>query len=219
MTKKQKTPWPTKAVMHQIYDKHLWGGDNFDFYSGDGSHNSKIVAPYLKAVIAFLKSFPNPITACDLGCGDFNIGQHLAPHTKVYKAVDIVEPLIERNKNAFKADYLEFHCLDISKDKLPLGDCAILRNVLQHLSNPEIQKIVNKLEGFKYIILTEHVPAGDFIPNKDIIAGQGIRLKQNSGVDIECAPFNLKTKTTQCLTEYDIEKPKSKITTTLYQIS
>lgn len=45
MTKKVKAPWPTKDVMTQIYDRHLWGGNEFDFYSGAGSHDPKIIAP------------------------------------------------------------------------------------------------------------------------------------------------------------------------------
>ena len=65
--------------------------------------------------------------------------------------------------------------LDIAADYLPSGDCALLRQVLQHLSNAEVQNILRKITGFKYIILTEHLPNGDFIPNKDVISGQGIR--------------------------------------------
>ena len=54
---KFKQPWPTKAVMAQIYEKHFWGGTNFDFYSGYGSHDPDIIKPYIEAVSNFLKSF------------------------------------------------------------------------------------------------------------------------------------------------------------------
>ena len=56
---------------------HLWGGKDFDFYSGSGSHDSQIIEPYLDAVSTFLKSHNNTLTVCDLGCGDFNIGKQL----------------------------------------------------------------------------------------------------------------------------------------------
>lgn len=218
MEKKTKKPWPTKAVMNQIYEQHLWGGTEFDFYSGFGSHNTKITQPYLNALIKFLKSFPEPLVVCDLGCGDFNIGKQLTPYTKNYIAVDIVESLIDKNKTSFKAGNLEFRCLDISKDKLPSGDCALLRNVLQHLSNSEIQQIVNKLANYKYLILTEHIPEGDFMPNKDIISGQGIRIKKNSGVAILQAPFNLKIKEKKTLDEYVLKNNKGRIVTSLYKL-
>lgn len=216
--KKFKTPWPTKAVMEQIYEKHLWGGEGFDFYSGEGSHNPKIVAPYIRAVITFLKANNNALAVCDLGCGDFNVGSLLLPYASKYIAVDIVEELVERNKSLFRAHHLEFHCLDISKDELPKADCVILRQVLQHLSNKEIKGIVEKLSKYKYIILTEHIPNGEFIPNKDIISGQGIRLKYNSGVAVLKAPFNLKVKQATILDEAILEKGKGQVITTLYQL-
>jgi len=205
VTKRTKTPWPTKDAMDQIYDKKLWGGTEFDFYSGSGSHDINIVAPYVKTVITFLETHHNNLTVCDLGCGDFNIGKQLTKHTKKYIAIDIVESLIDRNKKLYQAENLEFHCLDISKDELPVADCIILRQVLQHLSNAEIMSTVKKLRNYKYIILTEHLPIGDFTPNKDIISGQGIRLKQHSGVNLLEAPFNFKVKNETVLGEYILE--------------
>ena len=161
------------------------------FYSGEGSHALEQVVPYVNKVKAFLQSFNNSLTVCDLGCGDFNIGKQLFPYTKKYIAVDIVEDLIQYNTQQFKANHLEFLCLDISKDNLPKADCVILRQVLQHLSNKEIKAILEKLYQYKYIILTEHLPVGIFEANKDIISGQGIRLKKKSGVAILKEPFYL----------------------------
>jgi hypothetical protein len=216
--KKTKKPWPTKDVMNQIYDMKLWGGNNFDFYSGKGSHDSKIINPYLDVLIIFLNSYNNSLVVCDLGCGDFNIGKHLTKYTRKYIAIDIVEKLINRNKKEYKEDNLEFYCLDITKDKLPYGDCIILRQVLQHLSNTEIQDVVKKIAVYKYIILTEHIPLGNFTPNKNIVSGQGIRLKQNSGVNVLEAPFNLKIKEQKNLEEHILENNKGRIVTTLYKM-
>ena len=218
MIKKAKIPWPTKAVMEQIYSQHLWGGNTFDFYSGEGSHEPKIISPYLEVVTGFLKSHNKPLVVCDLVCGDFNIGKHLIKYTEKYIAVDIVENLIERNKALFKEDNLAFVCLDIVKNKLPEADCVILRQVLQHLSNAEIQKIIEKLAHYKYVILTEHIPIGYFKPNMDIISGQGIRLKQKSGVDILKAPFNFKVKNQKQLNEYLFENGRGQIVTTLFEV-
>jgi 2-polyprenyl-3-methyl-5-hydroxy-6-metoxy-1,4-benzoquinol methylase len=94
--KKINTPWPTKDAMEQVYEKNLWGGNTADFYSGEGSHLPEIVTPYITVVSGFLQSFENPLTVCDLGCGDFNIGKELVKYSKKYIAIDIVENLIER---------------------------------------------------------------------------------------------------------------------------
>lgn len=218
VTKKTKKPWPTKDVMDQIYDMKLWGGAAFDFYSGIGSHNPEITTPYLNAAISFLESHNNALIVCDLGCGDFNIGKHLTKYTKKYIAIDIVEKLIDRNKKLYKEDNLEFRCLDIAKDDLPTGDCIILRQVLQHLSNTEIQSIIKKMVAYKYIILTEHIPLENFTPNQDIISGQGIRIKQNSGVNLLEAPFNLKIKEETIFQEHIPKNNKGRIVTTLYKM-
>lgn len=216
--KKSKTRWPTKDVMNQIYDKHLWGGNDFDFYSGDGSHHPKIIKPYLETVTSFFRSHNNTLSVCDLGCGDFNIGKHLIKHTKKYIAIDIVDDLITRNKTKFKKDHLEFYCLDLAQDQLPTADCVVLRQVLQHLSNAEIQSLVKKLGHYKYIILTEHIPLGSFTPNKDIISGQGIRLKHKSGVDLLEPPFNLKIVEQSVLSKVILNDNKDQIVTTLYTL-
>ena len=217
-TKKIKKPWPTKKVMEQIYDKNLWGDNDAEFYSGFGSHNPELVEPYIKVVKELLKSFENPISVCDLGCGDFNIGSQLVKYTQNYIAVDVVEKLITYNKEKFKANNLKFQCLDIAKEVLPKADCVIIRQVLQHLSNTEVQSIIEKLGKFQFVVLTEHLPNGDFLPNKDIISGQGIRLKQQSGLDISKYPFNFKAKTKQELLSIKLDNDKGSILTWLFQM-
>lgn len=215
-SKKNKKPWPTQKAMEQIYEMNLWGSNETPFFSGEGSHKARLVDPYVKVVSSFLNAFENPITVCDLGCGDFNIGKQLVKHTAKYIAVDIVEDLIHFNKQKFQYKNLEFQCLDIAKDNLPSADCVIIRQVLQHLSNAEIQKIVNKLSVFKYIILTEHLPIGNFEPNKDIISGQGIRLKKQSGVNIIAPPFNLKVISEELLLSIPLENKKGILLTKLF---
>ncbi|MGX1928896.1 class I SAM-dependent methyltransferase [Flagellimonas sp. 2504JD4-2] len=217
--RKTKKPWPTKAAMEQIYEAKLWGDNGAEFYSGDGSHHPEMVEPYVDVLQSLLKSFENPLTVVDLGCGDFNIGKALIESTKKYIAVDIVEELINFNKKKFQHPNLEFYCLDIAKDELPSADCAVLRQVLQHLSNQEIKSIVNKLYDFKYVVLTEHLPHGDFSPNMDIVSGQGIRLKKQSGVDLQEAPFYLKVKEARQLLVVNSPSLGGRVVTTLFEMA
>ncbi len=216
--KRIKKPWPTKDAMEQVYAMKLWGGHTYDFYSGVGSHYPEIVNPYIEVVTSFLTSFKNPLTVCDLGCGDFNVGKELVKYTKKYIAVDIVPALIAYNKEKFKDKNLEFCCLNIAVDDLPFGDCVLLRQVLQHLSNTEVKSIISKLVDFKYVILTEHLPEGDFVPNKEIISGQGIRLKKQSGLNLLAPPFNFKVKEDKQLLSVTLNDCKGVIVTTFYEI-
>ena len=203
--------------MQQIYSEHLWGGESHDFYSGEGSHLPEFVDPYMNVVTSFLNSFKKPITVCDLGCGDFNVGKQMVKHTKKYVAIDIVPELIQRNKKKFKAENLEFQCLDIAKDVLPPADCAILKQVLQHISNGEVLQVVKKLVGYKYVILTEHVPDSEFDPNKDIISGQGTRLKKQSGISLTASPFYFKVQEEKLLLSIPLEKGSGVVETRLYR--
>ena len=214
----KKTSWPTKAAMQQVYEQRLWGTNGDEFYSGEGSHDESLVATYIEGISAFLKSFKEPITICDLGCGDFNIGRQFVPFVGTYLAVDIVPELIAHNSTTFDAPNLEFLCLDIAKDDLPKADCAILRQVLQHLSNAEVAAVVNKLHCFKYVILTEHVPEGEYVPNLDIISGQGIRLKKQSGINLLNPPFSMEVKKKEMLlSQHSVNHP-GVIITTLFQM-
>jgi len=216
--KRNKKPWPTKDAMTQIYEQHLWGTNHQPFYSGEGSHNPTLVKPYLQVVQAFLKSFKAPISVCDLGCGDFNIGKELVKYSQKYIGVDIVESLIDYNTKYFKASNLTFLCLDIAKDDLPKADVVIVRQVLQHLSNTEIIAILEKLTQYKYILLTEHLPNGTFAPNKDIISGQGIRIKKQSGLNILKPPFNFQIVAKKEFLSMDVGNKKGVLNTTLYQV-
>ena len=108
--------------------------------------------------------------------------------------------------------------MDIATDDLPSGDCALIRQVLQHLSNDEVQHIVRKLANFKYVVVTEHLPEGDFIPNKEIISGQGIRLKKQSGVNLLAPPFNFEVKEEKRLASITLNEGKGVIVTNLYRV-
>ena len=214
---KVKIAWPTKEAMSQIYEKNLWGGNPTEFYSGEGSHDPVLVTPYIDVVSNFLQSFEKPLTVCDLGCGDFNIGKDLVEFASHYHAIDIVPALMEHNQAKFQLPNLTFHCLDVAVDKLPSGDCALVRQVLQHLSNQEVHQILEKLSHYRYVIITEHIPSGDFEPNKDKISGQGIRLKQNSGIDVLSTPFYWKVKDVNELLSLELSNGRGRIVTILYE--
>jgi hypothetical protein len=216
--KKINKSWTTKAAMEQVYKLNLWGANEMKFYSGEGSHHSKYVKPYITVISSFLSSFSIPPVVCDLGCGDFNIGRQLVKYSSKYIGVDIVNDLILFNKKIFNQKQLEFKCLDLAKDSIPAGDCAIIRQVFQHLSNNEVKQILNKLHQFKFVIITEHIPKYNFIPNIDILSGQGIRLKKKSGLDVTSAPFNFKVIDKKQLLKVNINNKDELMVTTLYQM-
>ncbi|WP_339706839.1 class I SAM-dependent methyltransferase [uncultured Kriegella sp.] len=216
MEKKDQKTRTVKEVMTEVYKENLWGGKNEPFYSGSGSHKQKIVEPYILAVTKWLASLDEKLVVCDLGCGDFNVGRQLVSYSKEYVGIDVVDALIQRNQTLFKGDKLMFECLDIIQEKLPEGDCAIVRQVLQHLSNEEILMLMPKLREYRFLVVTEHLPFAEFVPNIDKPTDYDIRLRKKSGVVLTEAPFDLKPLKEKKLLTIGFRQ-RSQITTTLYQ--
>lgn len=182
-------------VFSKIYKEKRWGG-GVDYFSGHGSHLQDHVDPYVKAVSEFLIQFPKPLNVVDLGCGDFNVGRQIREKAANYIACDIVPELIKRNRQKYSELNIDFRIIDITQEDLPKGDVVLIRQVLQHLSNADITRVIEKLHAYKFLILTEYVPHGEFIPNIDHITGSYSRLARGipSGVVLTASPFNLRVK-------------------------
>lgn len=155
----------------------------------------------------------------DCGCGDFNVGSQIRQYCSNYVACDIVPDLIERNKIRFSKFDVDFRVVNIIEDPLPIGDVVIIRQVLQHLSNEHIKQVVNKLRGYRYLILTEYIPEGEFVPNIDQPTGAFSRLARGiqSGIVLTKEPFLLKVKSerTICTTH----EPTGLLYTVVYELS
>ena len=213
---------PVEEIFSAIYEERKWGAkSDSDFSSGTGSCSESVVLPYVKAVRHFLESLPSPPSVVDLGCGDFDVGMRLRPYCGRYVACDVVPALIQRNKDKYADTQVDFRCIDIIEDDLPNGDIAFLRQILQHLSNAQILKVVHKLYRYKFLVLTEHVPASPRFPsNRDKETGGRIRLPQGSGVVITEPPFLLRARSESiiCITNQSLDQYPGLIKTTLYDL-
>lgn len=181
---------PPRDVFSKIYENARWEGG-----SGSGSMATAITEPYIKTITNYLQSVAPNRTVVDLGCGDMRVSKHFLKYCGSYVGVDVVPFLINsHNSINWGKDGVSFKCLDIIEDQLPEGDICILRQVLQHLSNQQIQKILKNIKKkYKVCIVTEHQPSDnpDIIPNKDMVQGGKIRLYQNSGVYLDKPPFSI----------------------------
>ncbi len=214
----------TPEIFDRIYTEGAWGHDDHGRpTSGAGSHNEEIVQTYVNAVSALLTQHAHN-TVVDIGCGDFEVGCRFLPLAMRYIACDVSEVILQQNRSKFSASSLEFQRLNLATDDLPPGDVALVRQVLQHLSNREIQAFVNRLHQarpYRYLVVTEHLPADrDHIPNLDKRSGPRIRLSLDSGVTLDAPPFNLAFVTKEVLLEvpFDIEDRSAIIRTTAYQL-
>ena len=182
-----KTP---AEIFTTIYEKKLWGGRlSLGFQSGNGSRDSKVVEPYIAAVRKLLTELNHP-SVLDLGCGDFQVSRHLVHYANPLIACDIVAPVIKANRRKYPG--VDFRIIDAIEDELPNADVVLIRQVLQHLSNEQISKILPKLTKFKLAVITEHVSSGDFIANRDKLGGPEDRAIHGSGIVLDKPPFNFR---------------------------
>jgi SAM-dependent methyltransferase len=198
------TSKPPREVFETIYREKMWGGRIVGgrFYSGAGSRDEEIVGPYVTAVRTHLLGLRHKQTVVDIGCGDFHVGCQLVDLAERYIACDIVRPLIEYNRRKFNLPNLEFRVVDATDEPLPVGDVALVRQVLQHLSNDQVAAVLPKLSQYSVAIVTEHVPIGrDFVPNLDMPTGVGNRLRDNSGIVLTAPPFRFSPKVSWVLCE------------------
>jgi hypothetical protein len=210
-----------KEIFSDIYQKGIWGisqDSTQPFFSGTGSQDKAITNIYVENVRTFLQSFDVKPCVVDLGCGDFSIGSQIRSMCGVYIACDIVPELINFNLKKYQHLDVDFRELDLISQELPSGDIVFIRQVLQHLSNQQIAKLIPKLRpNFKYLVLTEHLPNHhNFLPNIDKPVGPDVRLEMGSGVVLTTHPFNLYVSNERILCE--VNESGGLIRTTIYEL-
>ena len=121
-------------IFDKIYSNKTWGETyNGQSTSGDGSHLTYIIQPYINKVNSFL-SETKPSSIVDLGCGDFNVGKNFVEFSDTFVACDLSSTILKHNRSQFSDLNVKFKKINITKDLLPKGDVAFIRQVLQHLS-------------------------------------------------------------------------------------
>jgi 2-polyprenyl-3-methyl-5-hydroxy-6-metoxy-1,4-benzoquinol methylase len=139
-----------KKVFTEIYESNSWTSS--ESRSGLGSEliSTETIRKELPEVF---KKF-NIKSVLDIPCGDFNWMNNVDLKEVHYIGADIVENMIEDNKNNFK-DY-EFKVLDITEDDLPEVDLIFARDILGHFDYENIEKTIKNIlrSGSKYLLTT-----------------------------------------------------------------
>ena len=123
------------------------------------------------------------------------VSRRLLEHCSEYVGVDVVPDMIACHQRHDWGEHVSFRCLDVVDDDLPDGDVCLVRQVLQHLSNSEICKVLTKLKKYPVAFITEHYPTDGphIVANVDMVHGRRVRVYENSGVYLDQPPFCLPT--------------------------
>jgi hypothetical protein len=181
---------PPAEIFSEIYRQNMWGGRAGEFYSGDGS-NDEITASYVETVSGYIEAH-NIRSVVDLGCGDFRVGAQILRPGLTYTGLDVVPALIESHRRTHARDGVSFTLGDIVDGELPEGELYLVRQVLQHLSNAQITRVLAKLRDKPHVIIAEHhcAPRRFKQFNHDKPAGRDIRVPFGSGVYPDKTPFD-----------------------------
>jgi SAM-dependent methyltransferase len=176
-------------TFQNIYRAKAWGDNGEPFCSGTVSRG-RVSEQYCAFVTKFIRDHQVE-SIVDLGCGDFAIGKQIVEASGVrYTGIDVVPELIEHHKSTLHDTRVSFRCADITDDLLPAADLCLVRQVLQHLSNDEIMKVLANLRNFSRILISEDVPGHPKSFNRNKPHGPDVRAYYGSGVYVERPPFS-----------------------------
>ena len=140
-----------KDVFNDIYKNNKWQ-DNCGTASGPGS-SIECSHQYLSFLKEFVRNNSTK-SILDLGCGDFNLMKHFDFTDIQYLGVDLVTSVIDSNNQNYSNYNIKFEENDIISYKSDkIYDLVIVKDVLQHLSNKNIIKLVNNINFSKHTIL------------------------------------------------------------------
>lgn len=140
-----------------IYNRKIWPSYNNETVSGPASslEHTEILR---KELMNFFQDYAIH-TVVDAACGDFNWMKEMdLSFLDWYLGIDIVEPLIEKNKELYEKNNISFSCLDVQYDDIPKADVIICRSLLPHFPLEDCKRILRqfKKSGSTYLLITHY---------------------------------------------------------------
>lgn len=169
-----------KNRFSKIYFQNIFGGK----VSRSGSGSDMVQTAEIRRELPKLIQEYGIRTFMDAPCGDLHWMKETALNVGHYIGVDIVGPLIEKNRKAFGKAGTSFLCLDLAKDELPQADIIFCRDCLVHLTYDEICKVIAnfKRSNSTYLLTTTFTDRRD---NIDLVLENIWRP-----LNLEMPPFN-----------------------------
>ena len=161
---KKKIKKDNREIFSKIYHNKFWGDGIEVPLSGSGSkpENSIIYVDTIKTYI----SENNINSVLDFGHGSFEMWESWGSEPFLgieYLGIDIVKELSEKTNLKYGRLNRRFKFLDISYSALPSADLLICKDVLQHLPESDISKLISSFSNYKSIILCNDIYIHDSV--------------------------------------------------------
>jgi hypothetical protein len=193
---------PLADAFDRVYAQGVWGSGT-DQPSGSGSYGR-----WADEYVAYVRSLVERErlrTAVDVGCGDFHVGARLCDLFDRYDAIDVSRVIVDRNRERFRhLTHVQFAALDATREPLPPADLIMIRQVLQHLSNAQIEAVLRNAEAAarRLIVVAEHGLAAGAVSAYNVDLGThspSTRLALRSCVRIDRPPFDRRAQLTKSI--------------------
>lgn len=150
----------------RIYQTNLWS----DAESRSGAGSSLYATARLRAELPPLLRRLNARRLLDVPCGDFNWMNHVDLAGIEYMGGDIVESMVEANRERYESPTRRFVKADVTSGVLPRADVILCRDCLVHFSFGNIIAAFRtmKASGAEYLLTTTFL---DRQANKEIVDG------------------------------------------------
>lgn len=141
-----------------IYEKSVWGKNwKGQGGSGKGDGTDPDSKMWVNYITEFITERDDIVKVADLGCGDWKFSRFI-PWKELgiqYSGYDIVQNVVENNNKEYANENVTFFHQDIITSSSIKGyDLVIIKDVLQHLSDEHVIKILDSvLINNKYVII------------------------------------------------------------------
>ncbi len=173
---------------------------NKGWYKGSGSgslpENTAVYRDLLREII----TQDDIKTVVDLGCGDWQFSTLLSWDTVKYTGIDVVPSIIEKDRELYgHTKNVEFILTDVLDYKLPPTDLVIVKDVLQHWTNEQVQKFLHTAKNWRYMLITNTIESYDITdPSNPILIREEVNHDIDLGdvrpIDLSLPPFNIETR-------------------------
>ena len=142
----------------QLYKQGGWGKGTPDKpLSGSGSVKGSYTANlWAENLNKFLAEHPEIKTIVELGCGDMVLHDTILWGMRDYTCVEVSKTIADASKKKYPNKKI---ILESNSDNYPPADLFIAKEVLQHLSTPEVKKIMDRaVNKYPWIIVQNGCP-------------------------------------------------------------
>ncbi len=178
----------SEEIFSHIYDVGHWGKDGEGKGTSGGGSSLDSAMEYVVFLNKFIRE--NKIqSVVEIGCGDWEVMRHVDLRNVDYTGFDVVKSVVNDLVEKYASSNIRFAFADCINDSLPKADLLLCKDVLIHLPNHEISKIIQKFKNYKHVLITTDVEASRLTcSNRDIVLGDWRE------VDLAAPPFKLAGK-------------------------